>query len=329
MPPRLIVATLLLGFCGLEVACVATHADSLARLEVQTRSGAEQQSSPPPKAAQQQGGVRFELVSAAVHQFDTQVESGGDYSVSSYFLEPRVNWGVSQELSLSFNVSGRFDDFSFGGSTGLPSTRPWNKIRTVGVSGMVRWRFEQRWTLFAVPLLRASAEEGADLGDAKSGGGMIGTAYYFGDKLTLGPGIGYITQLEDTASVFPVLLINWKLADDLTLKTGSGIAATQGPGLALAWAFADEWEATLGGRYESLRFRLDDKGIAPGGVGEVESYPFYGAVTHTWSSGSRLGLFGGIDVAGRLRLDPRNGPRIASEGYDPAASIGLVVELKF
>ncbi len=180
-----------------------------------------------------------------------------------------------------------------------------------------------------IPSLRFTAESGADLEDAGSGGGFAGFAYRFSDRLTIGPGIGVVTQLEDDATVFPVVIINWKITDRLNLSTGRGLGATLGPGLTLSWKATHKWNFSLGGRFERLRFRLDENGIAPKGIGDDRSFPLFGGVVYSFSRQARASLVGGVKLGGELRLEDEKGRRITKEDYDPAGFVGFTFSLRF
>jgi hypothetical protein len=73
------------------------------------------------------------------------------------------------------------------------------------VSIPVRWGFDKAWTLFSIPTLRFVTESGAGLEDAMKGGGFAGISYRFGDRLTIGPGIGVMSQIERLSKICSVL----------------------------------------------------------------------------------------------------------------------------
>jgi len=150
-----------------------------------------------------------------------------------------------------------------------------------------------------------------------------------GDRLIIGPGFGALTEIEDDVSLSPVLLIDWKITDRLRLETGRGLGATQGPGLILGWQVTDSWNLSVGGRYERLRFRLVDTGVAPKGVGEDRSFPVFGGATYTFSRKLRASLLIGMELAGELRLENENGNRITDSSYDPAPFGGLSFSYNF
>ena len=138
-----------------------------------------------------------------------------------------------------------------------------------------------------------------------------------------------MTEIEDSATVFPVLIIKWKITDRLILETGRGLGATLGPGLVLKWKASDKWAFSVGGRYEKLRFRLDEQGIAPDGIGQDRAFPLFAEVSYSFGRRAQIGLFGGADLGGELRLEDEKGGLIAEQGYDPAGLAGIAFSFIF
>lgn len=264
-----------------------------------------------------------------VHRFDTDIDDSGRFSIDRFFFQGGASYTPDPLKSLTLSLAYGREGYDFSGDTGFAGLRPWDDIDSWQVNAPIRWGLDRYWTLFAIPTLRATAESGADLGDGLSGGGLLGLSYRFSDRLTLGPGIGVLSQIEDDASVFPVLLINWSITDWLSLETGGGLAATRGPGLTLNWRASDRLGLFLGGRYEKQRFRLDGTGTAPEGVGEYSSIPVFFGVNYNLSRNAQARLVGGVELDGELRLEDRNGEPIAHEDYDNAGFAGLTFNLQF
>jgi len=263
-----------------------------------------------------------------LHQFKTDIDNGGEFSVDRFFVQGGVTYSPQIRRSVSLALGYGYDGYDFSGSGGFGALQPWSSINSYRLSTPVRWGFDDKWTLFFIPTLRFTAESGADLDDAVQAGGFGGFSYRFSDRLTLGPGIGVLTQIEDSASVFPVLLIDWKITDRLSLKTGRGTGATLGPGLALDWRASEKWSLSLGGRYERLRFRLDEQGVSPDGVGEDRSFPLFAGISYTHSPRFQVSLIGGVEVGGKLSISDKDGNEIVKESYDTAPFIGLAFSLR-
>ena len=265
----------------------------------------------------------------SVHQFDTDTDDGGSFNADRVFIQGGVTYAPDFRRSVSFSLGYGLDAYDFSGETGFAALRPWENINAYRVSVPVRWGFAEAWTVFVIPTLRFVAESGAELEDSMQGGGFAGVSYRFGDRLTIGPGIGVMSEIEDSATVFPVLIIKWKITDRLSLETGRGLGATLGPGLVLGWKASDNWAFSIGGRYEKLRFRLDDKGMAPNGIGQDRTFPVFGGVGYSFSQRAQMSLLGGADLGGELRLEDEKGGLIAEEDYEPAGFVGIAFNVVF
>lgn len=264
-----------------------------------------------------------------VHQFDTDIENGGSFSVNRFFIQGGPAYTSKGETSFSLSVGYGLDAYDFSGDSGLGGRQPWGEIHTLRLSIPLRWQASDRWSGFASPALRFTGENGADFSDSITGGAFAGFAYRYSDRLSLGPGIGVLTQLEDNVSVIPILVINWKLTETLSLTTGGGIGATLGPGLSLNWQLSRAWAFSSGVRYESLRFRLADNSTVPNGIGDDRSFPIFGGIAYSFSPTARISAVGGVEVGGELRLENEEGNTILKEDYDPAAFLGVVFSTRF
>ncbi len=229
-------------------------------------------------------------------------------------------------MGFVFSVGVGVEDYSFSGLTG---PRPWDDIHSLRFGMTVRWARDERWTIFGGPTVRSTIERGASLSDGVTGGGFAGFTYKFSDRLTLGSGFGVLSQIEDSTSVFPFLLINWNITDRLALRTGGGLASTLGPGLTLAWRRNPRLELSLIARTDRTRFRLDDSGPVSGGVGQDRSFGLYGAIGYRVSPLASLSGFLGASFNGALRLEDQDGRTISHTDYDPAINLGLTFRAGF
>lgn len=267
---------------------------------------------------------------AVVYQFDTDIDGGGSYDSSRFNIQAgqTYSWDRRTSVSLAFDYS--YDGYSFsnGFGAGFAARDPWDNINTFSLSVPMRMGISDTWSGFLIPSVRSSGESGADFDDTLTGGGFAGFSYRFGDRLTLGPGIGIISQLEESASIFPVLIVNWKITDRLSLETGRGLAASFGPGLTLNYRANQKWEFGIGGRYEKLRFRLDRNGRVPGGIGEDSSVPLFVNSTYSFTPKTAVSFVGGVELDGELRLEDNNGNRLSKESYDTGIFLGLTYSVR-
>jgi hypothetical protein len=266
----------------------------------------------------------------AVYQFDSDLDDGGSYSSSRFNIEVGQNYAWSRRDTASFAFSWSYDvyDFSDGESGAAAFGSPWEDIHTLSISSPLRKGIGEKWTAFLIPSLRSTGESGADFNKTLTGGGLTGISYRFGDRLTIGPGIGVFTQIEDSATLFPVLIVNWKITDQLSLETGRGLAATLGPGLTLNYLATPDLRLAVGGRYEKLRFRLDKNGSVASGIGEDSSFPIFASCSYNISRKAVVSLMGGVETGGNLKLENSEGHSILEESYDSGIFSGITFNVR-
>jgi hypothetical protein len=264
------------------------------------------------------------------HQFKTSFKDiDGEFNVDRFVSRASISYMPHFAKSVGLSVGYDRNAYTFPGPTGISSSDPWRGINTVRIGAPVRWGFDEEWTLFVIPTVRWTLADGADWGRSVSGGGFVGFSYRFNDSLTAGPGFGALSQLEESPSYFPVLIVDWDITERLNLATGRGLGASQGPGLQLSYELSETWGISLGGRYERFRFRLNADAPSPHGVGQDRGVPMYLGVRYSWSPKGSLALLGGADLGGQLQLMDDDGDEVASSGYEPAPFLGFALDLKF
>jgi hypothetical protein len=265
----------------------------------------------------------FAIDGLAASQGSTDLDGGGSFSATRLYGRAGVLHQFDGGNIGVFVSTGRIDyDFS-----GTPA--PWGEVRDTSLSVPFRYTLGQG-DVFVVPSLRYDYEDGADHEDGQTAGAFVGYAWRFSDTLSLGPAFGIFSQLEsDDLNIFPAILVDWKITDRARISTGPTIGATQGPGLAFDYAVTDKLRLGVAGRYENIRFRLDDDGPAPGGVGEDTSFPLVLTLDYEPFPGSRLAAFAGAELGGELRLEDSSGRTVQTRDYDPAPIFGIAFRIGF
>lgn len=262
----------------------------------------------------------------AVYQGSSNLSGGGSFSASRGFLRAggiyRFGGGNSAGLFVSY---GEFSyDFDFSGN------QPWDDIRDVRVSAPLRFAIGGNASLFVSPQIRWDYQRGVDASDGRTYGAFAGISWRVNDRLEIGPAIGAFSQLsDDDTEIFPALLVNWKISDRATLSTGTGLGATQGPGLSLSYELTDAWDLSVSVRSERVRFRLDDTGLAPGGVGEDSSIPVVISVGYAPNPAVSFSAFAGAEFNGELKLDTASGVEVSRQSYDTAPIAGFAFRVRF
>jgi hypothetical protein len=134
--------------------------------------------------------------------------------------------------------------------------------------------------------------------------------------------------MEETKG-FPYIAIDWKITEELRLGNPFRTSPSGPAGLELSYRISDRWEIAAGAAYRSYRFRLDDSGVAPDGIGEVDSTVGYARLTYRMGREFKLDLYGGASFSGKIRIADSNGNEQGSDDFKtaPMMAISLMMQL--
>jgi hypothetical protein len=272
--------------------------------------------------------VEYALFATPVYQFESGLDSGGEYSVTRLLMDFGATTPISRKALLTLSVNYEFADYRFSGSSGLGSVKPWDDAQRLGLTPRIFLAGANRWNYIVAPTLAWSAESGADLNDAIIYGLTFGAARTVSPRLTIGPAFGAFSQLEETI-VFPFLFINWKITDRLTLGNPFRAGPAGPGGLELVYAPNEIWEFAGGGAARAFRFRLDDQGPAPDGVGEQSGVPLFVRIAYKLSPHFKLDFYAGAIVGGQLSVENSKGDLLVADDYDTAPIAALTFAARF
>lgn len=262
----------------------------------------------------------------AIYQGNADLDDGGDFSASRAFLRAGAINRFSNGSFAGILVS--YGEFSY--DFGLPENQPWEDIRDIRITAPLNFVLDNGANVFVSPQLRWDYERGADASDGFTYGAFAGISWQLSDRLRIGPALGVFSEIGTSdLDVFPAVLVDWEFADRWTLSTGSGLGATQGPGVTLEHAVSDDLTIGLAARLENIRFQLNDDGLAPGGVGEDRSFPIVFSIQYAPNPGVSLTAFAGAEFNGELTLEDTNGREISQQGYETAPIAGVAFRLRF
>ena len=285
-----------------------------------------------PATAQQQknGPWYFTIDGGGVHQSEVDLkDSTGGFSKDRWFVGAGVNYAWDRRTSVGVSVGGGQSNYDFNEESGFGGGQPWNKVNDTRVSLSGRFGFGETGSVFIIPTLRFNGEKDASSSDSRTWGLFAAATWQLRENLTIGPGIGIFSRLENGTKVFPILAIDWDINDRWNLSTGRGLASSQGPGLTLSYELNEDWSLGLSGRYESEEFRLDDEGPATGGVGRDQSLPLVFSARLTPNPKINLSAFAGLKFNGKLKLKDSAGDVVEESDYDPALLFGATFEFLF
>jgi len=278
---------------------------------------------------QQAGPWFFRVDAAGAHQSEADLkDSTGGFSLDRWFVGAGVDFAFDRRTSLGISVGGGQSNYDFSDDSGFGGGAPWNKIDETRVSLSGRFGFGETGSIFIIPTLRYNGENGSS-GSDSTWGLFAAATWRINPDLTIGPGLGIFSRLEDGTKFFPILAIDWNITDRWNLSTGRGLASSQGPGLNLSYKLNDDWSFGVAGRYENAEFRLDDEGSAPGGIGRDQSMPIVFTARLKPNKQLDFSVFAGVEFAGKLKLKDAQDVLIEESKYDPALIVGATAELRF
>jgi hypothetical protein len=283
---------------------------------------AEAKPIPPPER------VKLSARAGVQHIFETDLDGGGDVNISRGALTLGAETEVSPDLDLVASLRYELSLFEFAGTSDLGAD-PWDDIHTLSFDVRLQWAMTNDWAVWGGPVIMWSRQDGAVWDDSMAGGAFFGATYVSSEKLIMGGGVGIVSQIEDEALIYPIVILEWKMTDDLRLTTRAGPVGITATGLELVYDLGEGWEIGAGGRYEFRRFRLDGAGIAPGGVGEETNFPLWLRLSYRASENFSIDLYAGLTFSGQLKLDDFNGRQLARADYDNSATAAVVASLRF
>lgn len=280
--------------------------------------------------APQQDPVSFNFDGAIAFQSNTDLSDvEGNFSVNRWFASMGVNYAWDFRNSIGVSVGGGSAKYDFDELTGIGGGDPWEEIQDTRISLVGRFGFGERGSFIIIPSFRYNGEKDSDTSEGRTWGVFAGAAWRLNPSLTIGPGIGVFSKLEDGTRVFPILIIDWQINERWSLSTSRGLASSQGPGLTLGYQLSETWSFGLTSRYENVEFRLDEDGTTPGGLGKDQSWPL--VLSAAWEPNKvvKLAAFAGMEFGGKLKLKDPYGETLSESKYDAAAIYGATFELRF
>lgn len=265
----------------------------------------------------------FIVETGFARQGEADIDGGGSVAANRFDAEVVGRVGLLEPLTWTNSIFFGVNHYDFDGG-GFAAGDPWETILDIRLISTLRYALNDRWGVYGGGVLLVAPETGADWGDSVTGGGLGGVDFRLHDGVFLSAGVAVISQLEDDVRVTPSVVMKWLPDDDWRVSVGA-VPATGGAAAAgeIAYRVADPVEVGFGLLFSQRRFRLDDSGVAPDGVGEDSAMPLRLRVG--WSVTERIALhfFGGVALAGEVELENSSGNRLRGEDYDPAAYFGV------
>ncbi len=264
----------------------------------------------------------------ALGQFDTDLDSGGNFGWYGAYATGSVLRQFTPQFAAGITLRYDYEQWRFGNPTAFGGQAPWSNVNRPQVGASAVFSPADGWRIVLAPSVEWAYENGADTADATIYGAVAIASRTFSPSLTLGIGAAVYRQLYETKA-FPFLAIDWKIDDRWRLSNPLPAGPGGGAGLELSYKVSDAWETGFGGAYRSYRFRLDQAGPTPDGIGEQRMIPLFLRISRLLDRQSRLDFYAAALVNGRLSVKNPEGNDISSEDYATAPVLGVTFQHRF
>lgn len=268
-------------------------------------------------------GATYTLSAGGSYQFDTDfTDSGGKFAVTRWGVGASVKYPISNSaltLDNVFSYEQSAYDFDH-------KPAPWNQVDSFAYTLKIDYKLDDNWTIFGGPMAGISVANGASWGSAWWAGGMLGASYRVNADLKIGGGVAIIDNIGNEAGVLPILLLDWRITDELSLKNARPQPGVPGGlGIELVWKATEKIDLAAGAAFERSRFRIEDQGGQHDLIGKDESVPVYIRCDYRPAPAWTLSGFAGVAFGGKMEVLYNNGDTLTSQDYDPAPFVGLAV----
>jgi hypothetical protein len=273
-------------------------------------------------------GVNAFVSVSPITETDADLDQGGDVSASGVITRFGVTTDLGSGVRAGITLNYDYFDYSFTNPVAFGGVAPWDKLQRYGLSVPLQYRVSNEWMLGLTPSADWFRENGAQTSDALAWGAVFSAVRLFADGNRIGLGVGVYDQIEET-SVFPFLVVDWRLGDRWRLINPLPSGPTGGAGLELDYEFGSGWSLGLGFSFREYRFRLSQDGPVPDGIGEQRGRPIFLRASYSVTPSIGLHLYAGVVTAGSLLVEDRNGNLLREEDFDPAPLFALTLIGRF
>lgn len=277
--------------------------------------------------AAQDGGWQPYVSLTPLYSGKADLDGGGNYSAWGALVRAGVDggFGAGNRVGVAFTYD--YLDYSFDNPAAFGGVAPWGAVRRYGVAVPLGFNLGQGWVLGIAPSVDWMSETGADQGESLQYGALVSAMRFFPDGNRLGLGVAAYSRLEKT-SVFPILIVDWKLGDRWRLVNPLPAGPTGGAGLELDYRLDNGWNLGLGAAYRTLRFRLSETGPVADGIGEESGVPVFLRASTELAKGVALRLYAGMVTGSELRVETASGALLRKVDADPSLLLGVTISAR-
>jgi hypothetical protein len=270
----------------------------------------------------------YSLSASPVHQGKADLQGGGDMASTSLLLRAgasaSLRGGHRAGVTLNYDTT----DYTFGAAPAFGGHAPWGNVERYGFSLPMSYALQDGWSVGVAPSVDWFGERGADSGESLSWGGLFTATKRYANGNRLGFGFGAFDRFEKT-SVFPMVLVDWKLSERWKLVNPLPAGPTGPAGLELDYRFDSDWNLGIGAAWRSTRFRLATNNAVANGIGEERGVPVFLRASRNFGKQAALNLYAGVVTNGQLRVEDAAGNTLRRVDLDTAPVVGATFTLRY
>ncbi|MGJ8657335.1 MAG: hypothetical protein ACSHX6_12880 [Akkermansiaceae bacterium] len=267
------------------------------------------------------------LQATYLHQFGNDDASAGSVSIERLDLRGGLPLINKEDNLLAIGFRYALDRYDFDGTTA-----DWGAVHHVNLGLASRWKVNEDWLWANYGVVGYSAEEGSDKDDGLNFNYISIAEYKVNDRLTIGPGVGFSSKIDQDISIFPIVYIEWEINDEWSLGSGPSEVAAAGANVYLEYTpkvLQDKWMFTTGFYYSGSTYKLSSNATTADGSAEERLASVYAAASYTMDSGVKLSLIGGYHFFQSYGIFDNGGNELSKEILEDAPYVGVSVGFDF
>lgn len=278
--------------------------------------------------AQQQGTSWNSFISVSPVFEVADLDRGGQVDVKGVLLRVGTSreFGAGHRGGITLNYD--YIDYDFDNPVAFGGVAPWGTVQRQGFSLPFSFALRDGWSVGVTPSFDWFREDGAKTSDSLIWGATFTGVKRFGEGQFLGLGVSVFDRLEETG-VIPFPIVNWQFSKHWRLINPLAAGPTGPAGLELDYLLDNDWAVGVGATFRRSRFRLDETGPTPNGIGEVRGVPVFLRATNTFARVYTLNLYVGVVAGGELTVEDASGNELLKEDFDLAPLVGFNVTARF
>lgn len=276
------------------------------------------------------GTVTTSASIAGITQLATDLDGGGNFHWGAGVVAAGAMRQFTRDFAAGVRFAYEYEQWYFSaGNAAFHGVAPWRTINRPALSFPLFYSVASDWVLGFIPQVQWAFESDANASDALNWGAVFTLTKIVAPDKRIGLGVGVYSEIEKTQA-YPFLVVDWKIDDRWRIANALPASPAGGAGLEAIYTIGPKWEAAGGASYRSYRFRLDESGPYPNGIGVSRFVPVFARLTYSWDARTRADLYAGASVAGKLQARSSSDAEIVSVDYSGVGAVfALTVSSRF